>query len=338
MTHALSRRAALASGAALLATPFVARAANRDLVLYAAQHGQVVDMITAAFKKETGITVRVHRGDAPEIANQIATEGTHSPADVFFTENSPELLLLDERKLLAPVDKETLALIPAKWSATTGNWLGVLARDTVLGYNPKLIAENALPASLLDLAKPEWKGRVSFAPTDADTLPIIGAIVSLKGKSEAQAWLRGMKVNSKVFDDDEGVIAAVERGSVATGIINNYYWWRLRTERGAARMVSRLYRFAPGDVGNLINVSGAGVLASSKNPEAAQRLLAFLVSKPMQAALAASDVDFEYPLRPGVAANPLLTPLSSLHPPAITITEIGDDRLAAGLLQEAGLV
>lgn len=338
----LSRRAALVGGGGALAMPFVlsraARAAGGTLTLYSAQHEQAVDMINKAFTKETGIAVKVHQGEAPEIANQIATEGAHSPADVYFTENSPELVLLDESGLLAPVDKTTLAQVPAKWSAASGNWLGVLARDSVLGYNPKLVAAGALPASLMDLSGPAWKGRVAFAPTDADALPLIGAVASLKGRDAALAWLKGMKTNAKLYDDDEGVIAAVDRGAVATGIINTYYWCRLRTEQGAAKTTSRLHRFAPGDVGNLINVSGAAALKSAPNAAAAQRYLAHLVSAPMQTALAQSDIDFEYPLRPGVPANKLLAPFASLHPPAITIAQIGDDKLAAGLLQEAGLV
>ncbi len=60
-------------------------------------------MLTAQFTKETGIAVRVHKGEGPELASQLLAEGKHSPADVFFTENSPELVLLDEHKLLAPV-------------------------------------------------------------------------------------------------------------------------------------------------------------------------------------------------------------------------------------------
>ncbi len=337
----LSRRAVLLGGGVLLAAPFVAsRAAQAGtpLVLYAAQHEQVVDMITRAFTKSTGIAVRTRFGEAPEIANQIATEGRHSPADVYFTENSPELLLLDERHMLAPVEKSTLAQVPARWSAPSGNWLGVLARDSVLAYNPRLVTADALPASLLDLAAPAWKGRVAFAPTDADTLPVIGAIAALKGRAAALAWLRGMKANAKIYDDDEGVIAAVDRGAVATGIVNSYYWCRLRTEQGAAKTASRLHRFSPDDVGNLINVSGAAVLASSRRQAEAQRFLAFLVSAPMQMALAQSDIDFEYPLRPGIAANPLLAPFASLRPPPVTIAGIGDDRLAARLLQDVGLV
>ena len=71
------------------------------LTLYSAQHEQVNAMLTAAFTKQTGIVVRVHEGEGPELAAQILQEGADSPADVFFTENSPELTLLDEKSLLA---------------------------------------------------------------------------------------------------------------------------------------------------------------------------------------------------------------------------------------------
>ena len=45
-----------------------------------------------------------------------------------------------------------------------------------------MIQEAALPASLLDLAKPEWKGKVAIAPTDADFLPLVGAVAAMKGR------------------------------------------------------------------------------------------------------------------------------------------------------------
>ena len=79
----------------------------------------------------------MHEGEGPDIAAQILQEGADSPADVFFTENSPELNLLDEKGLLAPVDKATLAEIPAKYNAADGDWLGVLARENVLDFNPR---------------------------------------------------------------------------------------------------------------------------------------------------------------------------------------------------------
>src|SRR6185437_9068786 len=286
------------------------------LTLYSAQHEQTVDLLTKAFAKATGIDVKIRSGEAPELASELVKEGASSPADVFFTENSPELELLSEKGLLAKVAPATLASVPAADSSANGDWVGVFARENVLAFNKDLIKEQQLPASLLDLAKPEWKGKVAIAPTDADFLPLIGA----------------------VFDDDEGVVAAVERGAATTGIINNYYWARLRVEIGADKMKSAIHHFAGGDVGGLINVSGAAALRASRHQDAAQKFLAFLVSKPTQETVSGLDVSFEYPLAAGVAANPALKPMSELSPPKITLKQIGDDHGAAQLLREAGLI
>jgi iron(III) transport system substrate-binding protein len=332
-----SLRCCVLALAALALASGTARAAE-TLTLYSAQHEQMVDMVTAAFTKQTGIAVRVHTGEAPEIANQIAREGKNSPADVYFTENSPELTLLDEKGLLAKLDPATLAAVPAKFSAASGDWVGVLARESVLAYDPRKIEVAALPESLLDLAKPAWKGRVAIAPGDADFLPLIDAVVQLKGRAAALAWLTGLRKNAQVFDDDEGVVAAVDRGAVATGIVNSYYWARLQAEQGAAKTASRVYHFQHGDVGALINVSGAAVLKSSKHATDAQRFVAFLVDPKVQTMLAQTDVDFEYPLVPGIAANKVLMPYSQLQPPALSMRQLGDDRQAAALLREAGLL
>ena len=119
----------------LLGPPSIATTANAAdppaLTLYSAQHEQVIDMLTSAFTKETGIKVQAHQGEGPDVANQLIQEGSSSPADVFLTENSPELMLLDEQKLLAPVDAATLAAVPRHDSAPSGNWVGVLARENV---------------------------------------------------------------------------------------------------------------------------------------------------------------------------------------------------------------
>src|SRR5271154_2115147 len=150
-----------------------------SLTLYSAQHEQTVDLLTKAFTKETGIDVKVHSGEAPELASELAKEGASSHADVFFTENSPELELLSEKGLLAKVAPATLASVPAADSGSDGDWVGVLARENVLVFNKSMIKEDELPSSLLDLAKPEWKGKLAIAPTDADFLPLVGAVAAL---------------------------------------------------------------------------------------------------------------------------------------------------------------
>jgi len=325
---------AVAIGTGAIA-PVAAGAAS--LTLYSGQHEQTVDLLTKAFTKETGIDVKVHSGETPELASQLVKEGRSSPADVFFAENSPELELLSEKGLLAKVAPETLASVPAQDSGSAGDWVGVFGRENVLAYNPGMVKEADLPASLMDLAKTEWKGKVAIAPTDADFLPLVGAVAAMKGRPAALEWLKGLRDNAMILDDDEGVVAAVDRGAVATGIINNYYWARLRMEKGD-KMQSAIHHFAGGDVGGLMNVSGAAVLKGSRNQAAAQKFLAFLVSKPAQELVSKLNITFEYPLAAGVAANPLLKPTAELQPPSLTLKQIGDDRDAAALLTEAGLI
>ena len=336
MTRFRMLRLALPAGLCLGMVPSGALA--ESLTLYSAQHQQTVDLLTKAFTEETGIEIKLHSGEGPEVASQILKEGASSPADVFFTENSPELELLSEKGLLARVAPATLSSVPAQDNGPAGDWVAVLARENALAFNKGMIQEASLPSSLLDLAKPEWKGKIAIAPADADFLPLVGAVVALKGRPAALEWLKGLRDNARIFDDDEGVVAAVDQGAIATGIINSHYWFRLRMEKGADKMQSAVHHFAGGDVGALLNISGAAVLKSARNEAAARKFLAFLVSRPAQDMISKVNVAFEYPLVAGIAANPMLKPMSELQPPSLTIKQIGDDREAADLLQEAGLI
>ncbi len=315
-----------------------AAASHGTLTLYAGQHEQRVRLVVSAVEKDSGIHVKVRNGEGPELANLIIREGEHTPADVFFTENSPELERLQEKGLLAPVAPGTLRQIPQRYSSAKGLWIGVLARENVLTYNPRMVKKSALPASILDLAKRQWKGKIGIHLASPDIMPLIRTIAVLDGRKMALGWLKGIKRNAKLYQHSSGVVAAVNNGDVAIGISNSYYYYRLREEVGKKHMNSRVYHFEHGDPGGLINVSGAAVLKHAPHPRLAQKFLAFLVSQKTQTLLAQSTIDFEYPLRPGVAANPQLRPLDELQPPKITVEQLGDDREALKLLQEAGLL
>lgn len=335
----LGRRGLLAAAAAFGAACAIlpARAAE-TLTIYAAQHQQTVDQIIKAFTKETGIEAKVRPGEPPELASQLLKEGASSPADVFLAANSPELMLLSEHHLLAPVDPATLARVPRQYSSPAGDWVGTSARVNVLVYNTDKVQAASLPSSLMDLADPKWKGKLAIAPTDADFLPLVAAVVAEKGRAAALDWLKGLKRNAMIFDDNEAVVAAVERGAAEAGIANNYYLPRLAVEKGEGKMHSAMYYFGAGDIGALMNIAGAGVLKSSRHQPEAQKFLAFLVSTPIQKTLAEGSVSFEYPLVPGIPANPVLKPFDELHPPKLGIAQLGDDSGSAKLLREAGLI
>jgi len=309
------------------------------LVVYNGQHEQTTQALVNGFEKQTGIKVTVRSGDEDQLAEQIMQEGSRSPGDVFFTENSPALMKLAGQHLLAPVDKATLAEVPSADNSPAGNWIGVTARVSALVYNTNALKPSQLPSSVMDLASPKWAGKLGIAPGETDFQPIITSIADKYGSTAALAWLKAIKSNagSHIYPDNETLTSEVNSGQVEIGLINHYYWYRLRAGIGAAAMHSALHYFAPGDAGYVLDVSGAGILASSSHQPAAQKFLAFLVSAAGQRIIAQTD-SYEYPLRPGVAANPALPPLSSLHPdPADTIAKLGDGSTALQLLQQAQL-
>ena len=73
----------------------------------------------------------------------------------------------------------------------------------------------------------------------------------------------------------------------------------------------------------MIDVSGAGVLASSSHQAEAQKFLAFLVSKQGQEILA-HDESYEYPLGSGVKTAKPLVPFATLQPDPITVAQLGN--------------
>ena len=108
------------------------------------------------------------------------------------------------------------------------------------------------------------------------------------GKAQALRWLEGMKANgaSHNYPDNETVADEVNRGAVAFGLVNQYYWYRMRAEIGASEMHSKIAYFAPHDPGYVVDVSGAAVLKSSRHQAAAQKFVAYLVSKAGQEIIA----------------------------------------------------
>ena len=53
------------------------------LTVYSGQHVQTTQALVAAFETQTGISVNLRSDDEDVLADQIVTEGSHSPADVY---------------------------------------------------------------------------------------------------------------------------------------------------------------------------------------------------------------------------------------------------------------
>lgn len=323
----------------ILATLSACGGASDDgpsITVYNAQHEELLKELAPLFTKKTGIEVELRNGSDFELANQIVQEGKASPADVFLTENSPAMSLVETKGLFSKLDTSTLDLVPAQYRAKSGEWMGFTARSTVLVYNKDKVAEADLPTSLLDLADPKWKGKVSFSPTGADFQAIVSAVLQLEGEAATRDWLAGLKANGTAYQGNNVVLKEVNAGTIDTGVIYHYYWYRDQEESGENSSSSALHFFGNDDPGAFLSVSGAGVLTASDNQADAQKFVAFLAGEEGQKALADSYA-LEYPLNPAVDLGRDVKPLSELTPPDVDLSSLnGPDVIS--MLQDAGFL
>jgi iron(III) transport system substrate-binding protein len=347
-TGAIAVAAAVMAGCASLAACGSSSTGSGagTIILYNGQHLQTAENLINAFTAKTGIKVIPRNDDEDVLADQIEAEGSHSPADVFFTENSPPLEALQAKGLLSAVDPSTLARTPGKYSSPQGDWVGVSARVSVIIYNPSLISASQLPTTVGQLAEARYKGKLALAPGETDFQPIVTAYDHAYGQAATLTWLKAINANAAghIYPDNETIADNVNRGQAAFGIVNQYYWYRMRAEIGAGNMHSKITYFAAGDPGYVLDVSGAAILKSSKHQADAQRFLAFLVSKQGQEIIATpgsgpgQSLSFEYPIASGVTTNAGETPLADLKPYPITIAELGTGSTAIALMRQAGLL
>jgi iron(III) transport system substrate-binding protein len=211
---------------------------------------------------------------------------------------------------------------------------------SALIYNTNDLTPSQLPKSVMDLADPQWKGKLDLAPSETDFWPIVSSVAKTYGTAKTLAWLKALKANAGANDntpDNETITSDVSQGITQIGIINHYYFYRLQAEVGKSAVHAALAYFAPHDPGYVLDISGAAVLKSSKHQAAAQKLLAFITSTAGQTILAHSE-SFEYPIGDHVAANPALTPFDQLQPNSFSVAELGTGADAKTLLQQAQLI
>ncbi|EOC8681666.1 iron ABC transporter substrate-binding protein [Enterobacter roggenkampii] len=327
---------ALLTSSLFLSTQSVAADNNDGIVVYNAQHENLVKSWVDGFTKETGIKVTLRNGDDSELGNQLVQEGSASPADVFLTENSPSMVLVDNANLFAPLDSDTLKQVPAEYRPAHGRWIGIAARSTVFVYNPAKLSEQQLPNSLMDLAKPEWKGRWAASPSGADFQAIVSAMLALKGEQATLEWLKAMKSNFVAYKGNSTVMKAVNAGQIDGGVIYHYYRFVDQSKTGENSKNTQLYYFKHQDPGAFVSLSGGGVLASSKHKAQAQAFIKYITGKEGQESLRTNNA-FEYAVGVNAASNPKLVPLKDLDAPKVEPSTLNSKKVIE-LMTQAGLL
>ncbi|MBM7369081.1 extracellular solute-binding protein [Gordonia hydrophobica] len=310
---------------------------DTTLTLYSGQHEDFAKALASGYEEATGVKVEVRAGKDAEMTGQIIEEGDRSKADVIITEEPGPMGSLDSKGLLAPVAKDVLAAPDQRFVPSTGNWLPIAARSRVMFFNPEKITEDKLPQSVLDLTKPEWKGRFAYAPSGAfksTTAYLINTI----GKDRTLEWLKGIKENGVNEQKNGKVRDSVEAGQHEFGLSNHYYWYILAKDKGGQdKLTSRVHYVNSDDAGALMLASGAGVLKSSSKQEQAAEFVKWLSSADGGQKVVASATP-QFPLVAGVTSEYGLPALDSLTFPQFDQASLQNVDEANEVLKQAGIV
>lgn len=307
-----------------------------ELIVYSGRSKSLVEPIVQRFTQETGIDVQVKYGKTAQLSVALLEEGDRSPADVFWSQDAGALGALVSAEMFSPVDTKTLALVPEHYQGTGGQWVATSGRARVLAYSSVRASADNLPGSVFELTDSRYHGKVGWAPSNASFQSFVTAMRKVHGDDKAKAWLLAMIENeAQVYPKNTAIIQGIAAGEVDYGLPNHYYLLRFKT--ADKNYPVEQTGFKSGDIGNLVNVAGVGVLKTSKHSDAAQAFVAYLLSSKAQQFFA-SDT-FEYPVVADVIPSPKLQPLSTLREgaPEVDLDSLEDLQGTLDLLAEVGL-
>ncbi len=272
----------------------LAVAEARPLTVYSGRSSALVDPLVRQFEEQTGIEVQVRYGGSAQLALALRQEGARTRADLFWAQDAGALSAVHRAGLFAELPEAVLDNSEPAFRNSAGTWLGTSARARVMAYSPDRVAEGDLPRSLDDLVDERWRGRVGWAPTNGSFQAFLTALRSLRGEDGSRAWLEAMKANrARDYPNNSSLVQAIAAGEIDLALTNHYYL--LRFQQRDPRFPVAQASFEQGDPGNLLIVSGIGMLEASGREAEGRRFIEFLLSESAQRYFVRET--FEIPVR-----------------------------------------
>jgi|UniRef100_UPI00404A61AC iron(III) transport system substrate-binding protein len=306
----------------------------RELTIYSGRSQEFIAPFLAEWEKKSGIALKIRYADSAELAAQIREEGSNSPADIFLAQDAGSLGAVSLAGLFTTLGDEVGAEIQPQYIAADRSWIGVTGRARVFAYNPRLLTD--LPQSITDLANPVYKSKLGIAPTNSSFQAFVTALINAKGEDFTQKWLESLVKNDvQIFAKNSAIVEAIDSGKISIGLVNHYYTWEV--SQGLGRKISAENGFfTSGDLGNMVNVSGAGILKSSKKYAAAEDLINYLTSQVVQSKFVAET--HEYSLIADQISPAGLPSLSQIGAPSVDLESLAEIQKTQELLIKVGLL
>jgi iron(III) transport system substrate-binding protein len=186
-----------------------------------------------------------------------------------------------------------------------------------------------------ELADPKWKGKICIrSGQHIYNNALFAAVIAKHGEAKGEEWLRGLKSNlaQKPSGGDRETARDVAAGKCDIGIGNTYYW-ALMTKNPAQKVwadATKVILPTFKDGGTHVNLSGVVLAKHAPNKANAMKLIEWLVDDKAQQMYA--DINYEYPVRDGIAINTIIAGYGKLNPDSMPLAKIADHKKAAANL------
>ena len=307
-----------------------------ELTIYTSRQPQLIEPIVEKFSLETGIKVNFLSGNAQELMERIDVEGDSSPADIFMTVDAGVLWQAAERDIFSSTNSKILEEnIPPYLRDPENKWFGLSKRARTIVYSNDQFNDNDF-STYEDLADPKWKGKLCLRTSKkVYNRSLMASMIDAYGFEKAKEVVRGWISNlaTEVFSNDTNALKAVSSGQCGLTIVNTYYLARLLDDPQYDNLT--LFWANQSDRGVHVNISGAGIVKTSKNKQAATILLEYLSSEKAQDFYASANK--EYPVLDGAMVHASIKDWGEFIEDNINVGKLGSlQKEAVFLAQEVG--
>lgn len=307
---------------------------SADLIIYSGRSKALVDPVVQKFENQTGLRVQVKYGGTTQLAVALMEEGTRTPADLFWAQDAGALGAVGRAGVLRELPSDILDIVPDGLRNSSGNWVATSGRARVLAYSTSRASSGEVPESVFDLADERYKGRIAWAPANGSFQSFVSAMIQAYGYDATRDWLYAIRNNeAKNYANNNAILQGIAAGEADFGITNHYYLYRLRAENPTFPVENGF--FAAGDIGNMINYAGIAQTVQTRNQDAAEQFIHFLLADEIQAWFV-SEVH-EYPAVQGLQVSTDESFSADLAP-EIDLESLSNLEETLQLLREVGLL
>lgn len=270
------------------------------VVVYTAQDSLYAEPIFAAYTEAEGLPVRpkfdTEATKTVGLARAIMAEAARPRCDVFWNNEILNTIRLERRGLLEPYVYPQADAYPPQFRSPQGLWYGFAARARIIIVNTDRVSEADRPTSIYDLSDEKWKGQIGIAkPLFGTTATHAACLFSQLGAEDAREYFLGLKRNGvQIMAGNKQVALAVASGQLAFGMTDTDDAI-IEVEKGHPVEIVYPDR-QPNQLGTLFIPNTLSIVRGAPHPDAARKLIDYLLSGQVEAALAAG-ASAQIPLR-----------------------------------------